>query len=610
MKIKRIAFLMLLDSFLINLSFIIAVYIRFETFDFENYLNVYLIHIIVITIINISVFYVFNLYKSLWEYASVDELIEVVMAILVGSLLSILYLGTLNVEMSRAVLIMIVMFNMALIGGVRFSYRILRRLKHHNRRTQDDIRVLIVGAGDAGVMVLNELRNYGTIRFNPIAFIDDDPLKKRRVINRIPVVGNTQDIQAMCKKHKIDEIIIAVPSASKSQRQIIINECSKTKCKTKILPGVYELIDGKVTINQIRDVEITDLLGRDEISLDCFTLNSFISNKTVMVTGGGGSIGSELCRQIASFRPKELIIMDINENTTYNLQIELLKKYKHLSLIVLIGSVRDKARVEEVMSKYKPDIIFHAAAHKHVPLMENSPKDAIKNNVFGTLNLVRAADRHNVKNFIQISTDKAVNPTNVMGATKRMCEKIILAYNSISKTEFVAVRFGNVLGSSGSVIPLFKKQISEGGPVTVTDKEIIRYFMTIPEACQLVLQAGAIAKGGEIFILDMGEPVRIIDLAIHLIKLSGYEPYIDIPIHFTGLRPGEKLFEELLLNKDTVTETSHEKIFVEPPEYIDYNDLILELEELEKGINTLDNIMVKQLLREMGLNYKAAKEII
>lgn len=605
MKTKRVVFLMLLDSLLVNLSFIIALYIRFDGLRIGNYLYTYSKYILGITVFKILVFYSFKLYKSLWEYASIDELMEVVTASLLGNIIVVAFLTLLKVDMSRMVYIMVAMFDMAFIGGVRFSYRIFRRLKNHNKRTKEDIRVLIVGAGDAGVMVLNELRNHDSIRFNTVAFIDDDPLKRRRVINRIPVVGNRYDIEEVCKKYKIDEIIIALPSVSKANKQNIINECSKTKCKTKILPGVYELIDGKVTINQIRDVEITDLLGRDEIKLNCLELNSLILNNTIMVTGGGGSIGSELCRQIVKYNPKQLIIFDIYENTTYNIQLELLRKYKHLNLVVLIGSVRDKARVEEVMNIYKPDIIFHAAAHKHVPLMEKSPKDAIKNNVFGTLNLVQAADRHKVKKFIQISTDKAVNPTNVMGATKRMCEKIILAHNNISKTDFVAVRFGNVLGSNGSVIPLFKKQISEGGPVTVTDKEIIRYFMTIPEACQLVLQAGAIGRGGEIFILDMGEPVKIIDLAIHLIKLSGYEPYVDIPIRFTGLRPGEKLFEELLLNKEEVSETSHDKIFIEPEEYIDYGDLMMELKYLEESLNTFNDHMVKEHLKSMNLNYGA-----
>ncbi len=603
MKVKRWLLLVLLDSILVNLSFIIAIYIRFDGFGTGNYLNTYFKYMIPVTLIKITIFYAFNLYKSLWEYASIDELIEVITASLLGSLFSVALLLVLRANMSRSVYIMVAMFDMALIGGIRFSYRIFRRLRHRRTRTKDDTRVLIVGAGDAGVMTLNELRNYDTIRFTPIAFIDDDPIKKGRIINRIPVIGNRSNIVEICKRYSIDEIIIALPSASKKDRQDIITECSITKCKTKILPGVYDLIDGKVTINQIREVEVNDLLGRDEIKLNCSELSSLILDNTILVTGGGGSIGSELCRQIVKFNPKQLVIFDIYENSTYDIQLELLRQYKNLNLVVLIGSVRDKARVEEVMSKYKPEVIFHAAAHKHVPLMENSPKDAIKNNVFGTLNLVQSAHKHKIKKFIQISTDKAVNPTNVMGATKRMCEKIILAHNSISETDFVAVRFGNVLGSNGSVIPLFKQQISEGGPVTVTDKNVIRYFMTIPEACQLVLQAGAIAKGGEIFILDMGEPVKIIELAIHLIKLSGYEPYVDIPIKFSGLRPGEKLYEELLLNKDEVSETSHDKIFIEPTEHIDYVNLMKELKHLEESLNTLSNIMVKEHLKTMNLNY-------
>lgn len=610
MKQKRWMLLVLLDSILVNLSFIIAIYIRFDNLSTGNYLNTYLKYMLAVTLIKVIIFHAFNLYKSLWEYASIDELMGVLTATILGSLVSIAFLTLLQVNMPRSIYIMVAMFDMAFVGGVRFSYRIFRRLKHIKGGSKDCIRVLIIGAGDAGVMVLNELRNYDAIRYAPIAFIDDSPFKRGRVINRIPVVGNRSDIVEMCQKHNIDEIIIAIPSATQKDRQSIINKCTLTKCKIKIIPGMYDLIDGKITINQIREVEINDLLGRDEIELNCLELDSLISGNTILVTGGGGSIGSELCRQIVKFNPKQLIIFDIYENSAYDIQLELLRKYKELNLVVLIGSVRDNARVVEVMTKYKPDIIFHAAAHKHVPLMETSPKDAIKNNVFGTLNLVKAAHNHKVKKFIQISTDKAVNPTSVMGATKRMCEKIILAHNNISETEFVAVRFGNVLGSSGSVIPLFKKQISEGGPVTVTDKNIIRYFMTIPEACQLVLQAGAIAEGGEIFILDMGEPVKIIDLAIHLIKLSGFEPYEDIPIRFTGLRPGEKLYEELLLNQDKVSETSHGKIFIEPTEYVDYGNLMMELKYLEESLNTVNNFMLKELLKNMNLNYGAEKATI
>lgn len=609
MKKKQSILFIVLDLIVMNLSFILALYIRFEGQIGLNYFKMYKENIIGILVIKLVILYLFKLYKGLWEYASIDELIEVVLATLIGGIISVAYIIILGANIPRSVYVMVTLFDMVFIGGTRFFYRIYRRLKNRALRTSNDPRILIIGAGAAGVMVLNEIRSYEGKKFVPIAFVDDDPLKRGKVINRIPVVGNRYDIVSICEKYNIDEIILAMPSAKKIDIKNIIAECSKTKCKTRTLPGVYDLIDGKATISQIRDVEINDLLGREEIQLNSDDLDSFIKGNTVLVTGGGGSIGSELCRQIVKFNPKQLIIFDIYENSAYDIQNELLRKYNSLNLRVLIGSVRDKARLEEVMKRYKPNIIFHAAAHKHVPLMEKSPKDAIKNNIFGTLNLVQAASKHHVSKFIQISTDKAVNPTNVMGATKRMCEMIIQAHNSISDTEYVAVRFGNVLGSNGSVIPLFKKQIAEGGPVTVTDERVIRYFMTIPEACQLVLQAGAMANGGEIFILDMGEPVKIIDLAIHLIRLSGFEPGIDIKINITGLRPGEKLYEELLLNKEVATQTSHKKIFVEPPENIDYDELITRLHILEDSMNFISDAKVKNILVGMDLGYEMEKAI-
>ena len=404
---------------------------------------------------------------------------------------------------------------------------------------------------------------------------------------------------------RIDEVILAMPSANREIQQDISDICSKLSMKIKIIPGMYELIDDqKLNIRDLRDVEIGDLLGRDEVKLDQEVLNDFLKNKTVLVTGGGGSIGSELCRQIAKFSPKKLIILDIYENNAYEIQMELVRHYKDLDLVVEIESIRDAERMDIIFGKYKPDVVFHAAAHKHVPLMENSSTSAIKNNVFGTLNVLRACDKHGVSRFVLISTDKAVNPTSVMGTTKRICEMLVQTFNEKSKTEFVAVRFGNVLGSNGSVIPLFINQIKEGGPVTVTHEDIIRYFMTIPEACQLVLQAGAIAKGGEIFILDMGEPVKILDLAKNLIRLSGFEPYKDIDIKITGLRPGEKLYEELLLNMENSVATDYEKIFIEKPIVHNVEALKDGLERLDKVKNTLDKKEITDILKDMVPTFK------
>ena len=610
MKWKRKALLVLLDIFLINLAFIIAIYIRYDDFNVWNYLNVYAPYLMGLTLVKIAVFYFFKMYKSIWIYSSFDELLGIIMAIFLGNILSVAYLLLIGVNISKKASIIAFLLDIVFIAGVRHLYRIFVRFWHVDVKNREKVRVIIIGANASGLLVLSELRRSKPIKYIPIGFIDEDPLKKKRTIDRIPVLGNRLDIIEVCDKYNIDEIIIALPSASLRERQNIIDECSKTKCITKILPGIYDLVDQKISMDRIREVKIIDLLGREEVKLNFSELNNLISSKTILVTGGGGSIGSELCRQIVKSNPKQLIIFDIYENTAYEIQLELLNKNKNLNLVVLIGSIRDKLRVEEIMVKYKPNVIFHAAAHKHVPLMEDSPKEAIKNNVYGTLNMVQAAHKHNVEKFIQISTDKAVNPTNVMGATKRLCEKIIQAHNNISETDFVAVRFGNVLGSNGSVIPIFKRQIAEGGPVTVTDKRISRYFMTITEACQLVLQAGAIATGGEIFILDMGEPIKIETLALHLIKLSGYQPNVDIAVVYTGLRPGEKLYEELLLNKEVARETSHERIYVEPPEYIDYNNLILDLQRMEKDIETKSDIIIKELLKQMDLRYGAVEDII
>lgn len=608
MKKKNYIFVVL-DIILINLAYVLALYLRFDGPIPPVYMKAYINNAVALTLVKILVFYFFKLYKSIWKFASIDEMIEIVLASVVANAIAIAYMTIAQVKLPRSIYLMVPILDMAFIGGIRFSYRALGRVKNGVPKNVEDYkRVLIVGAGSAGAMVIKELRNHNTLKSMPVAIVDDDPKKKGQNINGIPILGDRGDIAKICKKEKIDEIIIAIPSANKKEIRDIVNESRITKCKTKIVPGMYELIDGQVSIQKIREVEIEDLLGRDEIKLDMDEICNYLKGRKVLVTGGGGSIGSELCRQIARFEPEELIILDIYENNAYDIQNELLRNYDDLNLKVLIASVRDRNRIEEIMKNDRPDVVFHAAAHKHVPLMEENPAEAIKNNVFGTLNVAEIAHKYNVKRFVLISTDKAVNPTNVMGATKRICEMIVQSINKGSDTEFVAVRFGNVLGSNGSVIPLFKNQISEGGPVTVTHPKVIRYFMTIPEACQLVLQAGSMAKGGEIFVLDMGEPVKIIDLAKDLIRLSGFEPDVDIPIKFTGLRPGEKLFEELLLDEEGISNTGHNKIFIGKPIFTDYDYLIKEIEKLKEVLKAEKIRSIRKYIKKIVPTYSPYEE--
>ncbi|MBF1300493.1 MAG: polysaccharide biosynthesis protein, partial [Parvimonas sp.] len=546
----RKIFLIILDIIVINLCYYLGFLLKFDWHIPANYWYMYSKWIIPIVLIKIIVFALFGLYRIMWRYADFKELSRIFMAIVVANVLTGIFLISMNVGFPRSVMALVFVIDMFFVTGTRYLSKARKNLVF-SIPVEKLKRVLIVGAGDAGVLVLNELRKHKELGYKVVVFIDDDKNKIGTEILGIPVVGGKEKIISAISEFRIDEVILAMPSANREIQQDISDICSKLSMKIKIIPGMYELIDDqKLNIRDLRDVEIGDLLGRDEVKLDQEVLNDFLRNKTVLVTGGGGSIGSELCRQIAKFSPKRLIILDIYENNAYEIQMELVRHYKDLDLVVEIESIRDAVRMDIIFGKYKPDVVFHAAAHKHVPLMENSSTSAIKNNVFGTLNVLRACDKHGVSRFVLISTDKAVNPTSVMGTTKRICEMLVQTFNEKSKTEFVAVRFGNVLGSNGSVIPLFINQIKEGGPVTVTHEDIIRYFMTIPEACQLVLQAGAIAKGGEIFILDMGEPVKILDLAKNLIRLSGYEPYKDIDIKITGLRPGEKLYEEILLNME------------------------------------------------------------
>ena len=461
---------------------------------------------------------------------------------------------------------------------------------------------MIVGAGEAGNTLLKELQNSKFVEQNVCCLVDDDPGKIGKYLRGVLVAGNRKDICRLAEEYHIDEIMIAIPSASHAEIQELLDICSQTSCKLKVLPGIYQLVNGEVSVSKLRNVEIEDLLGREPIDTQVESIMGYVSGKVVLVTGGGGSIGSELCRQIARHEPKQLVIFDIYENNAYDIQQELKRDYPELNLVVLIGSVRNTHRINGVFEKYHPQIVYHAAAHKHVPLMEDSPNEAIKNNVMGTYKTAQAADKYGVSRFVLISTDKAVNPTNIMGASKRLCEMVIQMMNNRSKTEFVAVRFGNVLGSNGSVIPLFKKQIEEGGPVTVTHPDIIRYFMTIPEAVSLVLQAGARAKGGEIFVLDMGKPVKILDLALNLIRLSGLKPYEDIDIVFTGLRPGEKLYEELLMDEEGLQSTDNELIHIGKP--IDFDEELFthQLEELDE-LSRMDSPKIKEKVMEVVPTY-------
>ena len=584
--VTRIALLVLADMISIMLSSVLSLYVRYE-FSFmdvqkefwEAVLEAYLINVVITLII----FYIFRLYNSVWRYASDTELVNIIIAVVICAAMQPVIFWILNTHVPRSYPFFYAFFMMMFTGGVRFSYRIMRMLQ--NRRLnriggKSRINCMIVGAGAAGNAILKEIETSNYLSMHVVCAIDDHPGCHGKYLRGVPIVGGREKIQESVDKYGVDEIIIAIPSASRATLKPILEICKETGCRMRILPGMYQIINGEVNVSKLREVQIEDLLGRDPIQVNVDEIIGYVSGKTVLVTGGGGSIGSELCRQIAQHNPKCLIIFDIYENGVYEVQQELKQKYPHLNMEVLIGSVRNTARVEEVFKLYRPDIVYHAAAHKHVPLMEVSPHEAIKNNVFGTLKVARAADEYGVRRFVLISTDKAVNPTNIMGASKRICEMIIQDMNRKSKTEYVAVRFGNVLGSNGSVVPLFKKQIEAGGPVTVTHPDIIRYFMTIPEAVSLVLQAGAYAKGGELFVLDMGEPMKIDDLARNLIKLSGYRVDDEIKIEYTGLRPGEKMYEELLMNEEGLTETANKMIYIGKPIEIDDEKFEQQLEQL------------------------------
>lgn len=608
-------YLVIYDIFAVNVSYLAALFFRFDMHISSippEYLNAFIKFAPIYTIFSLFVFHILRLYNSLWQFASFDELNRIVISSIFTTLFQAAFMTILMIRMPISYYVFGALLQFAMIVGIRFSYRYINLERNRRYNNQAAVHnVMIIGAGAAGKTILREMRNSQGMSGKACCVIDDNPNKWDRTMEGVPVVGGRDSIMNAVKTYKIDRIMFAIPSASTEDKRDILNICKETKCELKSLPGIYQLANGEVSLSKMKDVNVEDLLGRDPIKVDMCEVFKQLTDKTILVTGGGGSIGSELCRQIAAHNPKRLIIFDIYENNAYAIQQELNRKYgDKLNLTVLIGSVRDSRRLDMIFDKYRPDIVYHAAAHKHVPLMEASPNEAIKNNVIGTYKTAYMALKYGVEKFVLISTDKAVNPTNIMGASKRLCEMVIQSMERISendnfdflplfhdhkkdglkeekpkatKTKFVAVRFGNVLGSNGSVIPLFKKQIAEGGPVTVTHPDIIRYFMTISEAVSLVLQAGTYAKGGEIFVLDMGSPVKIDTLARNLIKLSGHEPDVDIPIVYTGLRSGEKLYEEKLMKEEGLKKTKNKLIFIGQPIPFDMDNFFKDLENLSQA---------------------------
>lgn len=604
--------IMVIDIFMVNMAYLFSINIVMGE-RFTEISKIYTHDVIALSLIYLVCFYLFKMYESLWHLTGTDEFLLGVGGNVLAGILSIGYTRIFGSTIPLNVSVVGILLSIFCVLGYRILYRVYRRtlLYIPFKYSADQRRVMIVGAGSAGTMIINEMMARRELKYNPIVLIDDDKSKLGKRISGVKIEGNRYDIPYIVGDQEIDLIVIAIPSLDSKNKSEIIEICKNTNCKLQIIPGMYEILSGDATVSRIKDVDLEDLLGREPIVLDNKGIEDYIKGRTILVTGAGGSIGSELCRQISAFRPKKLVLFDIYENNVYDIQNELKEDFPDMDMAVLIGSIRDRGRLHEVFTKYNIDVVFHAAAHKHVPLMEDSPKEAVKNNVFGTLNLALEASNAGVSRFVMISTDKAVNPTNIMGATKRLCEMIIQAMDKQSKTEFVAVRFGNVLGSNGSVIPLFKKQIAHGGPVTVTHKKIIRYFMLIPEAAQLVLQAGAFAKGGEIFVLDMGKPVKIYDLACDLIKLSGLEPNKDIKIVFSGLRPGEKLYEELLMSEEGLQDTVHKKIYVGKPTFEDMDKLTIKLEQLHKLLELNDIDEIKRVMQMIvpTYHYKNVDEV-
>ena len=611
--IKKALIIALLDVLCILLAYLSALWLKY---DFsrsaipEMYVDTYLATILPWAAVNILVFSFFGLYNSIWVFVSTDELFRIIGAYIVLALAEFFCVKLFDVNMPLSYFILGLIFSFVLTVGLRFGYRLARQLRQQvgliGAKSQDN--VMIIGAGEAGKALVTEFQTSAYVHSHVCCVIDDNPVKLGKRLCGVPIAGNRQAIPDAVEKYKISRIIFAIPTSSARDRKEILDICSTTGCSVQVLPGMFQLVNGEVGVSKLRKVDVQDLLGRDPIKVNLDEILGYISGKVVMVTGGGGSIGSELCRQIARANPRQLIIFDIYENNAYDIQMELERNFPQLDLVTLIGSVRNTARLDYVLGTYRPELVFHAAAHKHVPLMEDSPNEAIKNNVFGTYKMAQASAKYGVKRFVLISTDKAVNPTNIMGASKRLCEMVVQMMDRQSETEFVAVRFGNVLGSNGSVIPLFKKQIEAGGPVTVTHPDIIRYFMTIPEAVSLVLQAGYYAKGGEIFVLDMGEPVKIDDMARNLIRLSGYAPDVDIKIEYTGLRPGEKLYEELLMKEEGLQSTANKLIHVGKPIEMDDELFLKQLARLDAAYRA-EVTNMKEIVAEIVPTYHPAQKV-
>ncbi len=610
-KSTIIAMLFLADAVLLLTASWLSYWIRFNPTIAPGYIDVFMRTVLYSIPLKIAVYYVFGLYRSIWYYASFDAIGKVFFASFIGNV-AILFINTMGtglpvlrdmaLNVPRGIYPINILLDVTFVGGMRISYRLMRRMAVREVSIKKRNRTLVIGAGNAGALIVKELKENRHSKYNPVAILDDDPSKWHRYVVGVPVVGGCSEILRIASQKKIKDIIVAISNLEGAEAKRIFKLCKATGLPVKKIPGVRDLVSGRVSLTDIRPIEIEDLLGRPSIQLDPVGIEAFLKGRRVLVTGGGGSIGSELCRQIASFGPETLYILDFSENYTYDIQQELKLKYPQLKVEAIIANIREEAKMMRLFSSIKPYTVFHAAAHKHVPLMEDAPEEAVKNNIFGTYNVVTASHQAGVKKFVFISTDKAVNPTNVMGATKRFCEMIIQAKSRESETEFALVRFGNVLGSNGSVIPHFRKQIAAGGPVTVTHKDIIRYFMTIPEAVQLVLQSASMAKGGEIFVLDMGEPVSIDKLARDMIKLSGYEPDEEVEIIYTGLRPGEKLFEELLMSEEGLDATSFQQIFVGRPMDISMVEIIDMLSRLDAVLQK--NGDIKEELKRCICTYK------
>ena len=605
----RIPIFGIVDSSLIIMSYLFALFFRYSFAIPGNQLSDLKKHALVILVIYPVSFYIFGMYNSLWSFARTDEFVTAIMAGVIAQSLCLVILNIQDFSLSINVQLLAGFLIIISSCGFRLSFRLIRKLRRfsgtHVGKKGDN--ALIIGGGSAAAIIINEMRNFSESRFNPVAVIDDDKYKIGTSILGIKVVGDRNQIEAVARQYDAEVILLAIPSISSEDKKAILDICKKTDCRIQIIPRIEEMFGTDNILAKARDVDVEDLLGREPVRLDTRGITDYIEGRTVVVTGGGGSIGSELCRQIARFNPGKLLVIDIYENNVYDLQNEIKYLFPDLDMDVLIASVRDKKRIDSIFGEYRPDVVFHAAAHKHVPLMEHSPSEAIKNNVFGTINVAEAADRYGVSKFVMISTDKAVNPTNIMGASKRICEMFIQTMDIKSKTDYVAVRFGNVLGSNGSVIPLFKRQIERGGPVTVTHEDVTRFFMTIPEAAQLVIQAGAYASGGEIFILDMGSPVKIYDLANDLIKLSGYVPGKEIKIEVTGLRPGEKLYEELLMGEEGIRKTTHDKIFIAKPSDIDSDELRTKIDELRFIVDKGDKREIAKKISDIVCTYDVTK---